>query len=203
VPYSDQTGWLSQQEWDDHAVFCRAMGKPLPIAHEPGTPAPQPAKAKASTKQSAAEPAAGYFDRVTGKVRPYSSDYKEVRSLAANWMGGLMCSCATSKVRELRTGDIVSYVVPVENTDMLHYGKVLIADPQAAIVEIMEHLPDSSDRWTPAGIKHTVQYANIVERHSRFPTLNDGDFEDEGDESEYSEARVRASFKDYFCGPRK
>jgi len=174
------------------------MGKPLPIAHEPGTPAPQPTKAKASTKQPAAEAAAGYFDRVTGKVRPYASDHKEVQAGFAKWAGGLMRSCATSKVRELRIGDIVSYVVPVEQTDMVHYGKVLIADPQSATLEIQEFLPSENDHWVPVGIKHVVNYSNVVQKSNRFPDLQDGDFNDEADDAE---ASLQRSFAAYFVAP--
>jgi hypothetical protein len=154
MPYSDETGWLSQQEWNDHATFCRAMGKPVPVSHEPGTPAPELQRATAAQKPQAkaAEQATGYFDRATGRVLPFTDEMRETRKVTAKGAGNFMRACASSTVRDLRSKDIVSYVVPHEESDKIHVGRIVDADPHSATVEIQEHQP-SADRegWTPVG----------------------------------------------------
>ncbi len=172
MPYSEKTGWLSQQEWDDHAVFCRAMGQPIPTAHKPGTPAPQPVRATAAKQpQKTGDQPVGYFDRATGKVRPYAPDHDEVQKATANWAGGLMRAGGSRvQVAALRPKQIVSYSVPhSDDPDEVHFGKVVEANMYTSSVQIQEYAPSDDGAWTPQGTHHFVAFRDVKQTHTKFP----------------------------------
>jgi hypothetical protein len=198
MPYSEQTGWLSQTEWNDHIIFCRATGKPEPVAHEPGTPAPQPSKATAAQKPNkpGVQPE-GIYNRATGKVTPVTDEMKDTRKVTAKWAGHLMRSCAKSKVRDLKAKDIVSFVVPHMQDDTIHVGRVTDVDRDGARLEVQEHVQSEDGEWVPVNTKHTLDWSDVQQKHTKFPDL------EAGDDAENEEEQVRANFREYFTGGGK
>jgi sporulation protein YlmC with PRC-barrel domain len=169
---------------DDDAVFRRALGEPERV-----TAAQQPTQP---------DKAAGYFDSATLKVIAFADDSKEVQAGFGRWAGSLMRSCATATVRDLRNKDIVSYSLPHESKDGVYVGRVTDVDKDNARVEIQQHVLSPEGEWVPVPTRHTVDWASVQRKFSEFPEPR-GDEPDE--DGEYDEAKVRASFRDYFTGP--
>jgi sporulation protein YlmC with PRC-barrel domain len=141
---------------------------------------------------------AGYFDSATLKVIAFADDHEEVRGVTAAWAGSLMRSCATATVRDLRNKDIVSYSLPHESKDGVYVGRVTDVDKDNARVEIQQHVVSPEGEWVPVPTRHTVDWASVQRKFSEFPEPR-GDEPDE--DGECDEAKVRASFRDYFTGP--
>jgi hypothetical protein len=145
-----------------------------------------------TNKQNAGTPA--YFDHVHLKVKAYREDHEHEQTSASfsKWAGGLMRSCATSKVKDLKPRDVVSFKVPHEQTDVEHVGTIVDTDPHAATVTIQEHVPsDDGTGWTRTGTTHVVRYSDVTDRHTNFLESEDSDDTDETEQ-------VKAAFHDYF-----
>jgi hypothetical protein len=195
MPYSDETGWLSQQEWDNHATFCRSMGKAVPIAHKPGTPPPAPKKTSAAQKETQPMPEHIYV-QATGKRILVTDEMKATRSVAAAWVGGLMNGSAQAAVHEMKPKTIVSYTVPHDEPQMVRFGKIIDADPDTARLQVQEWQPSESGDWQAVPSHHVLSFRDVEQTHSRFPDL-------EADRDDDDEAKVQAAFHEFFFKRRK
>jgi hypothetical protein len=176
MPYSDE---------DDYAAFCRAMGEPE----------------KATAAKAAKQPdKPASFNAFTQKATAAASDSGQVKASTAAWAGGLMRSCASAKVRDLRNKDIVSYHVSHESPDRLHIGRVVDADKGSATVEIQEHVVSDKGEYVPVNTRHTVSWTDVQNKFNEWPEQRT-DEDDEDAEGVYDEAKARASFRAYFTSP--
>jgi sporulation protein YlmC with PRC-barrel domain len=169
---------------DDDAIFRRELGEP------------DRATAAKAAKQPD-KPAS--FNAFTQRATAAASDSKDVQSGFSQWAGSLMRSCATAKVRDLKSRDIVSYSLPHETKDGVYVGRVTDVDKDNARVEIQQHVLSPEGEWVPVPTRHTVDWSNVQRTFTDWPELRD----DSDESEEYDEARVRASFQAYFTAPSR